>query len=100
LDDAGPLSIQIRAMLRIIEATLPVQRIWLDTADARDTPRTGFAGEPPTEVGAVLLVMYRNMVLRRGIAPALAREQLLRTEPFHQYPELVIALPDDPAATQ
>ena len=87
-------------MLRIIEATLPVQRIWLDTADARDTPRTGFAGEAPAEVSAVLSVMYRNMVVRRGMAPAIAREQLLRTEPFHQYPELVIALPDDPDASE
>jgi hypothetical protein len=40
--------------------------------------------------------MYRNMVQRRGVDPALAREQLLRTEPFHQYPELVLGLADDP----
>ena len=100
LENGGPLNPQIRAMLRIIEATLPVQRIWLDTADARETPRTGFAGDPPAEVAAVLSVMYRNMVLRRGVSPALAREQLLRTDPFHQYPELVIGLPDDPAETE
>lgn len=100
LDAAGSMSAQIRAMLRVIEATLPVQRIWLDTADARETPRTGLADDPPAEVAAMLAVMYRNMVIRRGLSPDLAREQLLRTEPFHQHPELVIALPDDPAATE
>jgi hypothetical protein len=87
-------------MLRVIEATLPVQRIWLDTVEAQDTPRNGFAGQPPQDVVAILRVMYRNMVERRGVDPALAREQLLRTEPFHQYPELVLGLPDDPSETE
>lgn len=96
LDDAGFIEPQIRAMLRIIEETIPVQRIWLDTTEARETPRTGFAGEPPAEVAAILSVMYRNMVLRKGLSPALAREQLLRTEPFNNHPELVAALPDEP----
>src|SRR6266481_601037 len=36
------VSAQIRAMLRVIEETVPVQRIWLDTAEARETPRTCF----------------------------------------------------------
>jgi hypothetical protein len=33
LDDAGTLAPQIRVMLRVIEETVPVQRIWLDTAE-------------------------------------------------------------------
>ncbi len=82
-------------MLRVIEETVPVQRIWLDTAEARETPRTGFANEPQSEVRAVLLVMYRNLVLRKGMSPHLAREQLLHTEPFNSHPDLVAALPDN-----
>jgi hypothetical protein len=81
-------------MLRIIEETIPVQRIWLDTTESKDTPRTGFSGSAPGEVLAVLGVMYRGLTGRKGLSPALAREQLLRTEPFHGYPELVMALPD------
>ncbi len=96
LEDSGVLESQIRAMLRVIQETIPVQRIWLDTAEARETPRTGFAGEPPAEVAAVLDVLYRNKVLKKGIAPGLARQQLLHTEPFQNYPELVAALPDVP----
>jgi hypothetical protein len=96
LDDAGDLTPRIRAMLRVIEETVPVQRIWLDTTEARETPRTGFAGEPPSEARAVLMVMYRNLVLRKGVSPPLAREQLLHTEPFNNHPDLVAALPDDP----
>ncbi len=94
MDDAGDLAARIRAMLRVIEETVPVQRIWLDTAEGRETPRTGFAGEPTSEVQAVLLVMYRNLVIRRGLSPSTARERLKHTEPFNFYPDLVAALPD------
>lgn len=98
LDDAGDLSPRIRAMLRVIEETVPVQRIWLDSTEGRETPRTNFAGEPPSEVRIVLMVMYRNLVLRKGMSPEPAREQLLHTEPFNNYPDLVATLPDDPHA--
>jgi hypothetical protein len=98
IDDAGDLSARIKAMLRVIEETVPVQRIWLDTTEARETPRTGFAGEPRTEVLSVLMVMYRNLVLHKGISPHLARDQLLHTEPFNNHPDIVAALPDDPRA--
>ena len=100
LDDAGSIKPQILAMLRIIEETIPVQRIWLDTAEARETPRTGFAGESSEEIIQVLSIMYRNMVLRKGMSPARAREQLLRTEPFNVHPDLVDALPDEPIQEQ
>lgn len=95
LEGAGELEAQIRAMLRVIEETIPVQRIWLDTTEARETPRTGFSGEAPEEVLSVLSVVYRNLVLRKGLSPALARERLLRTEPFNNHPELVTSLPDE-----
>jgi hypothetical protein len=98
LDDAGDLSASIRAMIRVIEETVPVQRIWLDTTEARETPRMNFAGEPSSEVRSVLLVLYRNLVIRKGMSPSLARDRLLNTEPFNNYPEIVTSLPDDPDA--
>jgi len=95
LDDAKGLAPQVLAMLRIIEETVPVQRIWIDTAEQRETPRTGFAGEPTADVMNVLKIMYRNMVRLKGMSPTLARSRLLLTEPFQNFPELVAALPDD-----
>jgi hypothetical protein len=94
LDEAGPLVPQIRAMLRVIEETVPVQRIWLDTTEGRETPCTGFAGESPAEVREILEVMYRNLVSRKGLDAPRARELLLHTEPFHNYSDLVASLPD------
>lgn len=94
LDEAGPLLSMVRAMLRVIEESVPVQRIWIDTAENRDTPRTGFDHSPPDEAREVLLVMYRNMIERKGYSPEAAREQLRATEPFHAFPALIDALPD------
>lgn len=96
LDDARELAPQVMAMLRVIEETVPVQRIWLDTAENKETPRTSFAGEPPAAVTEVLMVMYKNMVVLKGMSPAMARSRLLLSEPFQNYPELVGSLPDRP----
>jgi hypothetical protein len=100
LEDAGALCQRIRAMLRIIEETVPVQRIWLDTAEGRETPRVGFAEQSPAEIMAVLEVVYRNLVHRKSFSPAQAREQLLRMAPFNNHPALVASLPDDIASSE
>lgn len=96
LDEAGALTPQIKSMLRVLEETIPVQKIWLDTAEGRETPRTGFSGDHPDEVRTVLEIMFRNLVIQKGLSPKSAREQLLHTEPFQNYPDLVAALPNEP----
>jgi hypothetical protein len=94
LEEAGSFAPQIRAMLKIIEETVPVQKIWLDTAEGKDTPYTGFSNSVSDEVQSVLEIMYRNMVKGKGFSSSHAREILLYTEPFHNFPELVSSLPD------
>jgi hypothetical protein len=81
-------------MLRVIEETVPVQRIWIDTAENKDTPCTGFDRTPPQEVSEIMMVMYRSMIERKGYSAAAAKEQLKNMEPFHAYPALISALPD------
>lgn len=95
-EGAGPLLPLVKAMLRVVEETVPVQRIWLDTAENRETPRTGFEGEPPDSVREVLVTLYGDMTGRRGMSPALAKRTLGSTEPFQKYPSLVADLPDGP----
>lgn len=92
LDNAGALTPQIRAMIRVVEETVPVQRIWLDTTEGRETPRTGFGGAPPEEIATVANVLFKDLVARQGLTPETARERLLRTEPFHNHPDLVAGL--------
>ena len=96
LEGAGTLRPLVDAMIRVIEETVPVQRIWLDTTEGQEVPRIGFTCDPLSDVQKVLDVMYRNLVVNKGMAPSLARAQLLRTEPFNNYCDLVMALPDVP----
>ena len=92
LDRAGSLKPDILAALRLIEQTVPVQRIWLDTAEDKETPRTGFAGVPDDEVMETLTSMFEALVKFRGLSPTEARERLVRTPPFDQRLDLVSSL--------
>ena len=92
LDRAGSLKPDILSLLRLIEETVPVQRIWLDTAEDKETPRTGFAGTPDSEVMETLSSMFEALVKFRGLSPTEARARLGRTPPFDRHLDLVAAL--------
>ncbi|WPP06407.1 ATP-binding protein [Methylocella tundrae] len=92
LDRAGPLKADILALLRLIEETVPVQRIWLDTAEDKETPRTGFVGAPEAEIRDVLSSLFEAFVKYGGRNPDEARERLRRTPPFDRYLDIVNAL--------
>lgn len=96
LEDGNAMAPWLEALLRVIEETVPIQRIWLDTAERGEMPSSGFGAAAPPEVARILRVLYRNLVLRKGMSPEQAREQLLRTEPFNDHPELVASLPQQP----
>ncbi|MBJ2221546.1 hypothetical protein JFT63_27790 [Pseudomonas sp. MF7453] len=96
IDAVGGNAGLVRAMLRVVEETVPVQRIWLDTAENKDTPITHFSGESETAtdgVRAVLLTLFRDMVGRRGMSSEAAVKALSLTDPFQKYPNLVASLP-------
>ena len=92
LDSAGELQPLIKAMLRVIEETVPVQRIWLDTAEHKETPRTGFDGEPNEAVIEIATILFDDLIERKKLSVDEARKALLRTEPFHKFPALVARL--------
>jgi hypothetical protein len=94
LDDAGSLLPQLKAMLRVIEETVPVQRIWIDTAENKDIPSVGFDKTPHQEISDLMMVIYRGMIARKGYSPGAAKEHLKNMEPFHAYPSLISELPD------
>lgn len=93
--DHPELADRIEAMLRCIEETVPVQRIWLDTTEQKKAQPTGFAGQPASEVATILKQMFRALVLRQGHSVEQAKARLSRTEPFDQHPELIAALAAD-----
>lgn len=93
LDQAGDLTPHVRMMLRVIEESVPVQRIWLDTVERGDVPLATSSDRPPLELFETLLDMYRDLVDRTGLLPEVAVQQLLRTAPFNRWPSTVLELP-------
>lgn len=92
IDAVGGNAGLVRAMLRVVEETVPVQRIWLDTAENKDTPRTGFDGEPNAAVIEVASVLFNDLIERKGLSVEEARKSMLRTEPFQKFPKLIAKL--------
>jgi hypothetical protein len=86
---AGEFQDLIQSMFRVIEETVPVQRIWLDTVENKETPRTGFEGEPNAAIIEVASILFDDLVERRGFSFEEARKSMLRTEPFQKYPTLI-----------
>lgn len=89
LESAGSLAPLIKSMLRVVEETVPVQRIWLDTAENKETPRTSFEGEPNAAVIDVARVLFNDLIERKGLSVEEARKSMSRTEPFQKYPALI-----------
>jgi hypothetical protein len=84
----------LEAALRLIEETVPVQRIWLDATDRGDVVGEAFDGKAESDAADVLLTLYKHLRARVGMTAAAARDHLSKTEPFNQLPALVAALPD------
>ena len=99
LEDAGASAVAIRAMLRVIEETVPVQQIWLDTAEARETPPVAVPASPPEEVRLLMQRVLTGLVRRKGLSLEAARVQLARTEPFDSWPSHVATLEISPETT-
>lgn len=95
LDGSGDMEPLVRSMIRIIEDTIPVQRIWLDTAESHEVPQTGISNENIQLIKDAMLVMYKNMIQRKNYTPKAASDRLRNMEPFHNYPDLIATIDDE-----
>ena len=94
LDAVGDHRHLLEEMLAVIEATVPVQRIWIDVSESADS--TAPEAEPTlsTEEAAALSSLYRHMRIDLKLGTDQARARLMVLEPFAAYPEAVRKLPD------
>lgn len=92
LDRSGELLPAIKAMLSVIEATVPVQRIWLDTAEHKAPPKNRYDGVPSAEIQEVVETLFEDMVGRKGMSEESAKRMLMATDPFQNFPAMVNAL--------
>lgn len=78
-------------LLRLVEVTVPVQRIWLDAVEKGQIGE-GPEQEAPEELVSMAATLYRHLTERVGLPPELARQRLMATEPFHNHPTIITRL--------
>jgi hypothetical protein len=82
----------VEDMLRVVEETVPVQRIWLDAVENGEMQREAFAEVVPAEIEELARRMLNHLTGRVGMTRAVALSTLRSTEPFQIYPALINAL--------
>jgi len=92
LDCAGEAAATVEDMLYVIEATVPVQRIWLDATERGDFSEEVSPARPDDAVLRTLRSLYRHLVDEAGLPAAEAKDRLLAVEPFDRFPAAVAAL--------
>lgn len=92
MDRAGPLAKDIEALLRLVEGTVPVQRIWLDTAEDDEPPVSILDEEADPALVEMMEAMFDALVHSRGLSEEEAKERLARTRPFDKRPDLIAGL--------
>ena len=83
----------IRALLRLLEETVPVQQIWIDNSTEPEKQAQPFDGVPSEQVMAVMAQIY-HALRNSGMTQEQARDRLLTMEPFQQCRKLVQAISD------
>jgi hypothetical protein len=95
LDAVGSHRRLVEDMLTVIEATVPVQRIWMDVAE-RSEVASETAASMSMEERTALHSLYRHMRVDLKLQPDIARARVMTVEPFSGYPDEVSGLPDEP----
>lgn len=84
----------IQSMLRVIEETVPIQKIWLDTSEQKEIPVTSFASSSDETVMKIMRSLFKNLILRNGMTIDDAKSKLACTDPFQNFPHLIAQLSD------
>jgi hypothetical protein len=79
---------ELTALLRLLEETVPVEQIWLDTAEQSRDHSAPYAG---VEFSIIKADMRRvvEFLVKTGINRKTAIERLRSIEPFDRYPKLI-----------
>ena len=82
----------VEQTLRLLEATVPIHRIWLDVAEKPEEP-------PPTkqqllveEVATTAAHLLERLMTGHSLTRIAALQRMRHLEPFDQYPEVLAAL--------
>ena len=93
LQRLGPLGAEAESVFRLIEETVPVQKIWIDTAESDKDHAIPYEGISETQVMADITKTYR-FLRQSALDHNSAVAYLLASEPFNRYPTLVALVKD------
>lgn len=82
---------RVKALLSIIEESVPVPTIIMDGAEAPEALAKPFSLSPPAALQAALEQTY-GALRSAGFNDGQTKIRLLNTEPFDQFPEVIMAL--------
>jgi len=83
----------IRALLRLLEETVPVQQIWIDNSTEPEKQPQPFDGTPSEQVLEVMVEIYRAL-RKSGMTQEQSRDRILTMEPFQHFETLAKTLSD------
>lgn len=78
----------IENFFRLLEQTVPVEKIWIDTVEQGELPATPFTGETRDGIRNFAKQMMHSLVRANGTEDD-ARDRLKRMAPFDQFPDII-----------
>jgi hypothetical protein len=84
----GQAAEEIETLLRVLEETVPIQQIWLDSAEQTYDPAVPYDGVDYAVLRADMRRLF-EMLTKSGINAQTARERIRSIEPFNRYPNLI-----------
>ena len=94
LQRLGPLAKEIERLFRLIEESVPVERIWLDKEDGDKDFSIPYEGVDEKVLISDIKETYRYLRKRNQDAE-FCKALLQATAPFDRYPELIERVIDD-----
>jgi hypothetical protein len=88
LENAGERKDEIRTMIHLIEETIPIQMILMNSSNEPDKQPKAFEETPSDELKSLLEALYGSLI-KSGLSAEKINSRLLHTEPFCDYPEYV-----------
>ncbi len=83
----------VEALLRLLEETVPVRQIWLDSAERPEGHARPFEAVAESDVKAVMVQVYAAL-RKTGLSPGESRQRVAAMEAFAAYPQLIATLCD------
>ncbi|HEV8620432.1 MAG TPA: ATP-binding protein [Nitrospiraceae bacterium] len=88
IEQCGQASPAVDSMLRLLEESVPIQQIWLDTAEQVQDQAIPYEGVDFAILRADMRQLFQ-ILLKSGINRETALQRIHSMEPFNRYPKLI-----------